>query len=172
MEPLNSQERLSAFAKFLVAFLITVIIIVMAVFFDYRVPVAQNKQLIEQNAALQQSSKLAQDALYKMDSLNNYFAKFSPDSLNFLLISNSIVQQITALQQMSKQDTVSPVGKMLGRAATAYNDHYNTKQVLKTFGDDKKQIDQLKSDRDDYRQKYTECSQELNLLKVSKPSSY
>ena len=45
---LNSQQRTQSFLKFLLFFLITVSIIVFAIFFDFRMPSVENKKLKEE----------------------------------------------------------------------------------------------------------------------------
>jgi hypothetical protein len=45
---LNSKDRNEAFLKFLLLFVITVVLVVVAVYFDYRLPVSENKVLLDE----------------------------------------------------------------------------------------------------------------------------
>jgi hypothetical protein len=53
MKPLNQAERTSAFLKFLLFFTITIVFIIIAVFFGVRVPLEENKKLKQQITAYQ-----------------------------------------------------------------------------------------------------------------------
>ncbi|HLZ86540.1 MAG TPA: type VI secretion system TssO [Puia sp.] len=74
---LNSKDRNQAFLKFLVLFLVTVTLCVLAVYFDYRLPVRENRVLQEEVALQRQQDvdqqKFAgkmQEALVLMDSVD------------------------------------------------------------------------------------------------------
>ena len=45
---LNSRERTEAFLKFLIFFIVTVILIVAAIFFNFRMPVSENTMLLKE----------------------------------------------------------------------------------------------------------------------------
>ena len=52
MKPKNSKERRNSFLKFLALFLVTVGMIMAAVFFTYRVPTKENALLREQSKVI------------------------------------------------------------------------------------------------------------------------
>jgi hypothetical protein len=74
---LNSKDRNQAFFKFLVLFLVTVVLVVLAIYFDYRLPVRENKVLQEevslqrqQDVDQQKFAVKMQEALVLMDSVD------------------------------------------------------------------------------------------------------
>ncbi len=73
---LNSKERNEAFLKFLVFFLVTVILVILAIYFNFRLPVRENKMLQDEIETQRQQdmnqtkfvSKM-QEAVVLLDSL-------------------------------------------------------------------------------------------------------
>ncbi len=77
LQILNSQERNQAFLKFIVFFLITVALIVAAIFFDYKMPVRENAVLHDKLNSHRQVEynqqvfiERMQEALVLLDSLD------------------------------------------------------------------------------------------------------
>ncbi|MEO6963634.1 MAG: type VI secretion system TssO, partial [Puia sp.] len=99
---LNSQERNQAFVKFLVFFLLTVILVVTAVFFNYRLPVRENKMLQDevdvqrqQEANQQKFVNRMQEAIVLLDSLDANNTNL--EQINLQL--NGKIAELAVLQQ-------------------------------------------------------------------------
>ena len=108
---LNSQERNQAFIKFLVFFLLTVILVITAVFFNYRLPVRENKMLQDevdvqrqQDANQQKFVNRMQEAIVLLDSLE--VSNTNLEQINLQL--NGKIGELAILQQ--KDNTL--YGKM------------------------------------------------------------
>jgi uncharacterized protein (UPF0333 family) len=108
---LNSQERNQAFLKFLLFFLVTIVLIVTAIFFNYRLPFSENKMLqseVEvqriQDVNQQKFVGRMQEAILLLDSMDKKNVNF--DQINLLV--NSKLQELAVLQQ--KDNTI--YGKM------------------------------------------------------------
>jgi cell division protein FtsL len=56
---LNSKDRNQAFLKFLILFLVTVVLVVFAVYFDYRLPIRENK-VFQEEISLQRQQDIDQ----------------------------------------------------------------------------------------------------------------
>jgi hypothetical protein len=108
---LNSQERNQAFLKFLLFFLITVVLVIAAIFFNFRLPVRENKMLqsevdVQRTQDVNQQKFVGsmQDAVLLLDSLDKKGVNF--EQINLQL--NSKMQELAVLQQ--KDNTI--YGKM------------------------------------------------------------
>jgi hypothetical protein len=73
---LNSKERNEAFLKFLVFFLVTLILVVLAIYFNFRLPIRENKMLQDEIETQRQQDMLQskfvakmQEAVILLDSL-------------------------------------------------------------------------------------------------------
>lgn len=108
---LNSRERTQAFFKFLLFFFITIILIVTAVFFNFRVPLKDNKSLRER-IAIQRQEEMNQEkfaenmdkALLYLDSLDR--DKKNTESIDILLKGK--IADLSILQQKA----FTPYGRM------------------------------------------------------------
>jgi hypothetical protein len=108
---LNSQERNQAFLKFLLFFLLTIVLVILAIFFNYRLPLRENKMLQSevdvqrtQDVNQQKFVSLMQEAIVLLDSLDKKGT--NTDQVNLLV--NSKMQELAVVQQ--KDNTI--YGKM------------------------------------------------------------
>lgn len=108
---LNSQERNQAFFKFLLFFLVTIILIIGAVYFNYRMPTRENEMLQSevdvqrtQDVNQQKFVSRMQEATALLDSLEKKGTNFEQIDLQL----NSKMQELSVLQQ--KDNTI--YGKM------------------------------------------------------------
>jgi hypothetical protein len=99
---LNSQERNQAFLKFLLFFLVTVVLIITAVFFNFRLPVRENKMLQSevdiqrtQDVSQQKFVGLMQDAVRLLDSLDK--PGTNVEQINLQL--NSKIHDLAGIEQ-------------------------------------------------------------------------
>lgn len=108
---LNSQERTQAFLKFLLFFFITITLVVIAVFFNFRLPLKDNKSLRDR-IAIQRQEEMSQEkfaenmdkALLYLDSLDR--DKKNTESIDILLKGK--IADLSILQQK----TYTPYGRM------------------------------------------------------------
>jgi DNA repair ATPase RecN len=98
---LNSKERNEAFLKFLVFFLVTLILVVVAVYFNFRLPVRENKMLqdeieTQRQQDMNQTKFVArmQEAIVLLDSLG----KGGPNVDQINLQLNGKLAEIAGLQ--------------------------------------------------------------------------
>ncbi len=144
MKPQNSPERNKAFGRFIIFYIITTVLIVLAVFFGLQVPFKQNKQLQSQIEVLQGekdfgnrfSSLLAQTKSL-LDTVNSSGARID-------LVEGQIAQKIQEMDAMLAKDT------------TANKALYQ--QILQTLTDIKNDKKTIRSE--DKNQLLTVCEQE------------
>ncbi|MFT3701413.1 MAG: type VI secretion system TssO [Agriterribacter sp.] len=108
---LNSQERTQAFLKFLLFFFITIVLVIIAVFFNFRLPLKDNESLTER-LAIQRKEEMNQEkfaenmdkALMYLDSLDK--DKKNLESIDILLKGK--IEDLSILQQKA----FTPYGRM------------------------------------------------------------
>jgi hypothetical protein len=104
---LNSKDRSQAFLKFLLFFLVTVVLVVLAVYFNYRLPVRQNKVLLDE-VSLQRQQDLdqgkfatkMQEALVLLDSLDK-------PGVNAELVENEFNGKLSDLSVLQLKDNTA-----------------------------------------------------------------
>ncbi len=128
---LNTQDRNQAFLKFLLLFLVTVVLVVLAVYFDYRLPVRENKVLLDEvNVQRQEdidqgkfASKM-QECMVLLDSMDKAGVNSTQielqlngklTDLNVLqlkentaygIIDKAVVERLSELQQRKKTEAL------------------------------------------------------------------
>ncbi len=101
---LNSQDRTQSFIKFLVFFLVTILLVVLAIFINYKLPSQENKRLREQ-AELQRQQDAnemkfmssAQEAVSLLDSMEK-------GGLQMGQIKNELDGKLSDLYKLQESD--------------------------------------------------------------------
>ena len=151
---LNSRERNAAFLKFLLFFIITVILIVWAIFFDFRLPTKENRSLREKvNTQIQQEAdqkkfvSLMNEAVSLLDSMDkNNGSKI--EQINAQLISK-INNEMRALPESGNS-----MDKAMNKTLIEKLDELRVKKkALQSLSDVQSKLDKLQTDLDNCNQK-------------------
>jgi hypothetical protein len=93
---LNSKERNEGLLKFLLFFLITIILVVLAIFFDFRLPLKENRTLrdkvglqFQQESDQQKFVSRMNEAIGLLDSIDNNMGKSGSELFNTQLKSKT-----------------------------------------------------------------------------------
>ena len=170
MEPLNTQERTVALFKFLALFLVTVILICWAMYYDWGIPNKQLKLLKEENAQLSAANENTRKILVTIDTIRSCMNRY-PTDLNKPRLEMEINEGARQLIKYVGTDT-SNFSKIVTRMADSYNQHLIDKKALlsigncsdkvadleKTIKDQKDEIKDLEDDVDDLRLKLKTAS--------------
>lgn len=166
---INAKERKQAFWKFLLFFLLSVAIILIAVYFDTLVPTKENRMMREQLAKFK-IQEAAQDRF--TNSMNE--AKVMIDSLrkpgaNQAYLNSQIMAKIRELTALQYKDS-----SMYSRLNTSVIDVFQryqeaTNQVTK-LGTLPEDYQKLKLDYDQAQRDLQTCRQSLN--NVMNPGAY
>jgi hypothetical protein len=101
---INSQERTQAYFKFLLFFLITVGVVVLAVFFDFYMPSKENK-LLKDEVYVQRRQEANQqkfvDKMMRAVSLIDSMDKSTKDALQLRPQVEALIQDMTILKENS-----------------------------------------------------------------------
>ena len=97
---LNNQERNQAFLKFLLFFLITIVLVIAAVYFNVRLPVVENKELQKQMTVYNQQDMSQEVFVKNMDEAVVYLDSLDKDPKN----QEQIVMQLGAkIENLNKK---------------------------------------------------------------------
>jgi hypothetical protein len=109
---LNSKERNEAFLKFLLFFLVTVILIVLAVFFNYRLPRSENKVLQEEVNIERQQEAVQSKFVTKMTEAITLLDSMDKGTVNVEQINSQLSGKLTEMELLRQKDDPSPYGRM------------------------------------------------------------
>ena len=164
---LNRVDRNQAFVKFLVFFLITIVLIVAAVFVNYRLPSAENKRLREQAAVQRQHENseirfitVMQEAVGLLDSMDR-------NSSQIEMLSAQVAGKLADMEKVQQNDNTS-FGQLnktvllkleeLRKTKVSINDFY--KKESSSLGL-KGELDKCKTDYDALRRDFDNLREKL-----------
>lgn len=101
---MNSNDRNQAFLKFLALFLVTVTVVVLAVYFDYRLPVRENKVLQEEVSLQRQQDADQQKFVAKMQEAQALLDSLDKPGVNAEQIGIQFSGKINDLSVLQSKD--------------------------------------------------------------------
>ncbi|MGS2763990.1 type VI secretion system TssO [Sinomicrobium sp. M5D2P9] len=166
MEILNKKERVSAFLLFLLMLIITVGILVFAVFFNYKLPWRENEALKQENDKIMNEFRYQETFSGKIDGLTA-----SIDSLDRSGDSFQFLEQTIGLELAKLKESV-PTDKEAFKQTLLYNnvilnlkDLVTTKRRMQLLRKSEAQIDDLNKQVSDYEEIINDLKKELELCK-------
>lgn len=99
MKPKNHKERQSGFLKFLLLFVVTVTMVVIAVFFNYKIPSKENSLLKTQAKAIDQEMQFQNEFSEKMLQVKELINSLDTKGQNFSYQNSLISKELVELQK-------------------------------------------------------------------------
>lgn len=143
MEILNKKERVRAFLSFIIIFMITVGIIITAVFYNMEIPKKNNKVLKKENSELKKQLQFEQYFSQKIDSIKPYIndSISSLDINYYVRIAEQKLVNLKASLTLSDDKNVLP--SLYTNTIDAYSEIINMKQQLRSYSDKSRFLDSL-----------------------------
>jgi peptidoglycan hydrolase CwlO-like protein len=110
MRVLNKRERTSAFLWFLLFFVITVGLFILAIFFNFQVPARENVALRKQLSTFRQEQAFQADFLQKLEKVRNNLDSINLPNQNANYIDQVIAQDLVNMRNSIPKDAVSHYG--------------------------------------------------------------
>ncbi len=135
MKPLNSKERTIGLLKFIGIFLFTILLIIVAIFFDFSTVPNKELDYYKSRCKTLQDSIAADIQLFsQLNELNNNLEQYQ-NNPNNIVAQTSVGAGINSLLETAKKDSLSYTGKLSGQIATGYSIAANAVVKLKQSGD-------------------------------------
>ncbi|WP_295842618.1 type VI secretion system TssO [uncultured Apibacter sp.] len=163
MEILNKKDRWIAFLLFISLFTITIVVIVISIFFNYQLPWKENYELRKENAAMIYEFKYQEKFENQMEVLKKYIDSIDmPNNDIYYYQQKSIDMIIKMEQNMPGKDSI--------RRRLLYTNFLLTsrslidaKKTLKTYAKSKSEIDTLLAKVDAYKKQLQIVTRELQI---------
>lgn len=110
MRVLNKQERVSAFLWFLLFFIVTVGLFVLAIFFNFQVPSRENAELRKELSKFRQEVAFQGEFLQKLDRVRNNLDSINMPNQNANYIDQVIAQDLVNMRNSIPKDVVTHYG--------------------------------------------------------------
>jgi uncharacterized membrane-anchored protein YhcB (DUF1043 family) len=160
-KPLNVNERNQAFLKFLLFFSLTILLVVIAVYFDFRMPLRENDYLqkeLDMQRQLENNQlnfvSTMQEAAVLLDSLDK-------QGTDIAQINAQVEQKLTVLAGLQQKD-FSPYGKLDEAVVDKFWKLYHAKTALHKLSEDETELFKLKGDLNDCKTNLQQDEQALD----------
>lgn len=110
MKPLNVQDRQRAFQRFLLFFILTIAVIITAVFFGIKIPYAENEKLQEQLAIVDKENHFRNDFSLAMTEAQSLLDTVNMDPQKSGLLDGRITQKIQEMDAMLAKNDITSKG--------------------------------------------------------------
>lgn len=171
MRSINAQERSKAFNRFLLFFLLTIAVIITAVFFGIKIPYAENEKLQQQLAAVDKENRFREDFTTAMAEAQNLLDTVNMDPQKSGLLDGRITQKIQDLDAMlAKNDITSK--SLYNQVIKALNNTQSDKRGLRAAGNKDSvvamynvQIQELKNSLAKWQESYNQLQMQNLILR-------
>jgi hypothetical protein len=162
---LNSKERNEAFLKFLVFFLVTVALVVLAVFFDYRLPISENKALQEEVSIHHQQEVSEAKFVAKMNEALQLQDSIEKGGVNVDQIDISLGAKLQEMEILRQKDDPSSYGRMNNIIMDKLFQLQQARQSVRNLKKSSDQVEKLKSDLNSATTQLAEANNELDAIR-------
>ncbi len=169
MDPLNSKDRLWAIVKLSLLFLLTFIIFVIAIFFDYGgVPKKENKLLNEENKKFKEEQADLNKLFLQLDSMYVNVLKLDNDPNG--IVKSTIASQLALITNSLAKSESKITSGLANNSVNAYAIILSEKQKVldaaglnKDLGKQEREIKDLKDNLKDLKDELKDCQTELRI---------
>ncbi|RYZ30803.1 MAG: hypothetical protein EOO10_01485 [Chitinophagaceae bacterium] len=103
MKPQNKTERSRAFMRFLLLFIVTISLVVVAIFYSIEVPQAENEKLRHKLAALQKESESTANFNELLEEAMDELNKLSIPTESAVAVNQRVQLKIIAMEKLLRQ---------------------------------------------------------------------
>jgi peptidoglycan hydrolase CwlO-like protein len=154
MKPKNSKERRNSFLKFLALFVVTVGMIVTAVFFTYSVPKKENAQLREVTKVMETGMVFQKDFYDEMKAVKNMIDSLDVPGQNTDYLNSQIGEKMAKLENTIPTKDETHLYDMHTSILRLYSELQISKNKLHELRDAEERIEE-------YEEAYEDCKDEL-----------
>ena len=159
MEAINKREKNMAFLKFAALFVVVIILVNLAVYFDFQVPKQEVNTLRAMNQKLSEQVDVQGKILSLADSVQTNFIKINqPDQL-FRILEGKISNDIINLQQFANDSSFQ--GKIVKNMHTSYIDRLKDKKTLQDIKDIPIELQKVKEELKETKDALRDCKMDL-----------
>jgi hypothetical protein len=161
---LNSKERNRAFLKFLFFFIISIWLIVGAVYFDMRVPSKENEVLREQVMRYRTQSVAQEKFVVSMDQAKMLIDSLKQPGVNSMYLNQQIAGKLRELTDLQYRDS-SMFSRMNKNVLDLYLRYQDATNKVVSMGDLPKQLEDYKSRFEQSQRDLDQARRDLDLLR-------
>ena len=162
MEILNKKERRNSFLLFLLMLLITFSTVLLAVFFNNKLPWKENAILRKENKQVQYELNYQERFAKELNVLNKAIDSLDKAKEGFFFIEKSINSDLVNLRSRIPKDSLKN-HKLYDNMVLNYKKLLDAKVLVKKIANSKKKIEKLNETIDDYEKEIDKLERALEL---------
>lgn len=168
MKPKNNKERRNSILKFALLFLITVSIIVVALFFDFdRLPLKENELLRERKAMAEKEMEYQEEFSGSMEEIKALIDSLDVPGQNILYISQLVNSKIVDLQRTIPVEDSTYRYDMYNNIINSYLELKEMKTKLTEYGEVDKRLKEYEEELDRVREELNIANRNLDAYRLS-----
>ncbi|WP_118974064.1 type VI secretion system TssO [Taibaiella koreensis] len=156
MIPQNSPERKKAFTRFIILYIITTGIVVVAIYFGIQVPFQQNKKLQEQLASIEKERDFGRSFFAQLGEAKGLLDSVNKPGVQAELVDGQIDSRLQQLTAMVDKDSVSEK-RLYQELIKTYFEIKDDKKRIRASGDKDAQAAEFESQLAQWKAKYDDC---------------
>ena len=166
MEALNTKERNDAYASFLVFFLITIALLLLAVFFAYQVPFKENERMRSQLKRYDHETEFMNSFLVKMTETKGLLDSVNLPTAQAPVIDGKIAEQIKQMGSMVSGDSIRDkrVYENIIQTVIGLQD---AKKLLRTSSATETDLGSVQQQLNDLRMQLNLCEQQKTQMQTT-----
>lgn len=161
-KPINSAERNSAFWKFLLFFILAVLMVTTAVYFDFKLPYKENELLKEKSEQIRLQAMAQEKFTSNMIQAKALIDSMDKTGVNVKYISDQVTDKLRELTNMHITDS-SLQGRMNKVIIDVYLDYNKIKSSMTNLTDAQSQIAELSSKNSEITRERDQLRRDLDL---------
>ncbi len=166
MKPKNSKERRSSFIKFIALFVLVVTVLLVAVFFNFRIPKQENLLLKATIDEVEASEKYQKEFANEVNQVTRMIDSLDTVGVNKVFLNEVLVQRLAKVQESINNGEASDLHKdMYFTIIDSYEDLRKAKEELENLKDSKKKIDEYKAAYEKAKEDLDDLKDEYRILR-------
>lgn len=164
MQPINTDERRNTFLRFLLLFLVSVVIITTTVFFSIQVPFKQNDQLRKDMTLVEKEHEFSNKFINEMAGINAMLDTINTKASRPDLLDGAITENIKRLNIMVDADSIYNKALYKNVVITLSDLSAAKKQLRELAGKDAN-VGELQRQKEELSRQYQTAQTEIMYLK-------
>ena len=172
MRPLNYKDRRRTFLRFLIMFLITVILTVSALFINFRIPVSENRQLKAGYETVNRELDFQSDFTRKFNEVKEILDTIDQPGANALYLEQLVSSKLAGMKEAIPVKDSLRQRKMYDYIIQSLLSLQESKRNLKEFSHSRELITQYQQNLQQYKDALDQAQRDLDICRQLSNSSH
>ena len=168
MKAKNEKERNKSFLKFLALFIVTTLLIVGAVYINYRVPHKENELLRKRTELLNNEIEFQKGFAIDIERTRNLLDSLDLKGQNIAYLNDLISQKLVGIQGGLPAKDSTFRYTMYKNILDILVDYQKSKKELNALSDAKNQIQEYQTELEKIQEELDQAKRDLDILRVSR----